>query len=320
MSTISFTAKTEPECESFLKIKWPQEEFQSIDEYISRHPNASEEETEACIVDYRGSQKLFKAFIEEYSDRANAMKFVRFDPYMIIPNPSLRASQYFMKKAMDCHQTGRFFTMKSLEILDTNFNLHWACGYIPQYLFRCTYFGTATTWYSNTFDQLLQAVYWAYDLYTSAIDREGNKYNETWYAKKTMSLCTYEIVVGELKERGLKDVRDQLTTCFAKIEEVRTWSNYIKHKGGIDYKYSEPEDPFTVYIMLTGKESKTGTLQLPYDRYAIRDFKSPVEIDIDEKLPVLESVHQTLYECISNLINLIDYDSHKLLLGGKSNG
>lgn len=55
-------------------------------------------------------------------------------------------------------------------------------------------------------------------------------------------------------------------------------------------------------------------------RFALKNFKSPIEIDIDEKLPVLENVHQALYECITNIINLIDYDNRKLQFGGKING
>ena len=319
MGTFEITAKTVPECENFLKIQWPQEELVTINELISRHPDATEKEIDDCMVEYRGTTKLHKAFIDDYSNRANSMQFVKFNPFMIIPDPSLRASLYFMKKAMDCHGTGRFFTMKSLLILDTDFNLPWTQGYVPHYLFRCTYFGTASTWYSNTFDQLLQAVYWAYGLYASVEDRDGNKYDDTWDAKKTMTYCTYEFVVGELKKKGLTDVKKQLTSCSGKIEEVRTWANYIKHKGGIDYKYSEPDDPFQVFLVPLSEENKTSG-QLPDERFALKNFKSPIEIDIDEKLPVLENVHQALYECITNIINLIDYDNRKLQFGGKING
>jgi hypothetical protein len=319
MGKFTFAAKTVPECEEFLKIQWPGEQFMTIDSFIEGHPKATEDEIDACAINYRGEEKLHKDFISEYSERSNNMKFVRFEPFMILINPTMRASSYFMKKAIDCHGTARFFTMKSLLILDTDFNLGWRQGYVPQFLFRCTYFGTAATWYSNTFDQLLQAVYWAYGLYTSVTDRDGNVYDDTWDAKKTMSLCTYEFVVGELKSRGLSDVRKQLTSCSGKIEEVRTWANYIKHKGGIDYKYLEPDDPFQIYFVPIGEE-KNSVTEPPDDKFAIKNFKSPVEIDIDEKLPTLENVHQALYECITNIINLIDYDSHKLQFGGKANG
>ena len=229
MGTFEITAKTVPECENFLKIQWPQEELVTINELISRHPDATEKEIDDCMVEYRGTTKLHKAFIDDYSNRANSMQFVKFNPFMIIPDPSLRASLYFMKKAMDCHGTGRFFTMKSLLILDTDFNLPWTQGYVPHYLFRCTYFGTASTWYSNTFDQLLQAVYWAYGLYASVEDRDGNKYDDTWDAKKTMTYCTYEFVVGELKKQGLTDVKK------AYHREVEAYVERRKQRMQVNY-------------------------------------------------------------------------------------
>ena len=44
MGTFEITAKTVPECENFLKIQWPQEELVTINELISRHPDATEKE------------------------------------------------------------------------------------------------------------------------------------------------------------------------------------------------------------------------------------------------------------------------------------
>ena len=111
--------------------------------------------------------------------------------------------------------------------------------------------------YSNAFDHVLQAVYWGKELYTSVVDRDGNPYDEGWDTKKTLSLCTYEFVVGELKNRNETKARKLLTSCSAKIEEVRKWANYIKHKGGIDYSYLEAENPFKFYVIPTSSISST---------------------------------------------------------------
>ena len=67
MGTFEITAKTVPECENFLKIQWPQEELVTINELISRHPDATEKEIDDCMVEYRGTTKLHKAFIDDYS-------------------------------------------------------------------------------------------------------------------------------------------------------------------------------------------------------------------------------------------------------------
>ena len=165
----------------------------------------------------------------------------------------------------------------------------------------------------KAFDQLLQSVYWAYELYTSASDRDGNTYTNEWDVKKIMTFCTYEFVVGELKKRGQTDVRKLLTACSGKIEEVRLWANYIKHKGGVDYKDSQAEDPFEIYIMPIGTTPESDK---PDERFLIENFKSPVEIDIDEKSEVMSNVHSALYDCITKVIETIDYDSYKLQFGG----
>lgn len=313
IGTFTFTTKTYPKCDDYLRIRWTGEEYKKIEDFIRLHPYADKAELDACMVQYRGVEKTYKEYIGDYSSFADRMKFVEFNPCKIIVNQSIRASKYFVEKTLDCLQTARFFAMKSKLILDANYNLHWSQGYIPQYLFRCTYFGTAATWYSNTFDQLLQTVYWAYELYTDAVDRDGNPYNDSWDVKKIMSFCTYEFVVGTLKNRGDTDVRKVLTSCSGKIEEVRTWANYIKHKGGIDYRDSQAEDPFQIYI--APADSGVTAEQLD-DRFAIKNFKSPIEIDIDEKSNVMLQVHDALYECITKTIDAIDFDKYTLQIGG----
>lgn len=309
----TFTVKSYPKCDDYLRIRWKDEEYKKIEDFICLHLDADEAELDECMVKYRDVEKPYKKFVEEYLSFADKLKFVEFNPRKIIVNQSIRASKYFIEKTIDCLQTARFFAMKSKLILDTNYNLHWSQGYVPQYLFRCIYFGTATTWYSNTFDQLLQAVYWAFELYTDAVDGDGNSYSDSWDVKKIMTFCTYKFVVATLKTRGHTDVRKLLTSCSGKIEEIRSWANYIKHKGGIDYKDSQAEDPFQMYIAPAGSGITPGQLD---DRFAIKNFKSPIEIDIDEKSNVMMQAHCALYECITQIIDAIDFDKYTLQFGG----
>ena len=94
---------------------------------------------------------------------------------------------------------------------------------------------------------------------------------------------------------------------------MRSWANYIKHKGGIEYKDSQAEDPFRIYITPTEVGATSEQLD---DRFEIKNFKSPIEIDIDEKSNVLLNVHDALHECITKMIATIDFDKYTLKLGG----
>lgn len=124
-----------------------------------------------------------------------------------------------------------------------------------------------------------------------------------------MSLCTYEFVVGELKNRGLIAIRKLITSCFSKIKEARLWTNYIKHKGGVDYKDSQAEEPFKIYFMPIGATTEDNKLD---ERFAIENFKSPIEIDIDDKSEGMVKTHSALCDCITNVIEIIDYDRYQL--------
>lgn len=313
----TFTARTVPECEGFLKIQWPEEEYTTIDEFVTRHSAPSDAELDLCMLRYRGNEKTFKDYISEQVAFSEELQILSINSFKLIINPTIKAAWYYAGKTADCLQNARFFTIKSNRLLDSDDNIRWTYGYIPHFSMRCTYFGTASTWYSNTFDQLLQAVYWAYELYTDAVDRDGNPYDDSWNVKKIMTFCTYEFVVGTLKSRGLTSVRKLLTNCSGKIEEVRSWANYIKHKGGIEYKFLEPEDPIKIYIAPVGESPETGVWD---ERFAIKNFKSPIEIDIDEKMVELKKVHQALYECIEKTIDEIDFNKYLLNLGGEQNG
>ncbi len=314
---IRFTVASKPECEGFLKIRTEGGKFQTVDEFIKEHPDVSENFLNTCVISYRGREIPYKDYGEEYSAFSEQMEFVPFQRPMIILNKSVNAAAYFTQKAIECLQFARFFTMKSGLLIDTDYNIHWSQGYTPQFLFRCIYFGTAATWFSNAFDQVLQSVYWGKALYTSAKDRTGNPYHERWDAKKTMELCNYDFVIGELKERKLTDCRKHLTECSSKIETVRKWANYIKHKGGVDYRYLEAEPPYKVYLVPSdsnnsAEESPSLQTGLPDERFAIEFFKSPVEIDIDCELQKLVVAHTAIFDSITETINDINYNCYSL--------
>lgn len=307
--TLTITAKTYPKCDGYLRIRKADDEYKKIEDFIKLYPNIKEPEIYECMIKYRAVEKTYREFMNDYLSFADQLQFVEFNPCRIIIHQPVRVSKYFIEKAIDCLQTARFFAIKSHLILDRSSNFNWSQGYIPQYSFRCTYFGTAVTWYSNTFDQLLQAVFWAFELYTDAVDNKRNHYNDSWDAKKTLKFCNFDFVIRILKKRGNTDTRKLLISCFKIIEEVRSWANYIKHKGGIDYKDLQPKEPFRVYTAPPNSDITVAQLD---ERFAIENFKSPIEIDIDEKSNTLLQAHCALYECITQIIDVIDFKKYSL--------
>lgn len=294
----TISARTEPECGNFLRIKEGTVSY-TIDEFIARYGSKSGEVIDNCNIWYRGDEKSYKQIIKDYADFSSDIGFYQFQPPMLVIDPSAKASIYFIKKAADCLQFARFFTMKSALILDSNNNILWAQGYIPQFMFRCMYFGTAATWYANCFDHILQIVFWGLSLYTAVVDRDGNVYDATWDAKKTMGLCTFDFVISELKSQGLLDIKKQLTSCSGKIEEVRSWSNFIKHKGGIDYKHLEAPSPYFAVL-----KPVNGGAPIP-----VLDFKSPIEVDIDEKMSTLKQAHIDLIQCLDKAVKAVGFNT-----------
>lgn len=314
-ATFTFTAKTEPECKSFLQIIENNIAY-SLDEYAKRHPDDMDEAVKQCIIKYRGDEFEYQKMVDDYVGFSESLAFFDFHKPLFIIDPSIRASIYFATKASECLQFARYFAINSALLLDKDFNLHWEQGYVPQFLIRCLNFGTAATWYANSFDHILQIVFWGMNLYSSVTDRDGNPYDETWDTKKTVALCTYGFVVGELKTRGCSDVRAQLTTCSAQIEEVREWSNYIKHKGGIDYKYLEPDAPFELYLMPISESQKENSppkmgdeFQPPDEQFTIKEFKSPIQIDIDEQLSELQKAHRAIHHCLGEIVKAVGFEA-----------
>ena len=101
--------------------------------------NESEKELNECYIKYRGKEQTYKENAEEYCAFSEKMKLIHYTPPIMVVQPFIKPSIYFMQKAIECLGFARFFTMKSALLLDTDYNIRWSQGYIPQYLFRCIY-------------------------------------------------------------------------------------------------------------------------------------------------------------------------------------
>lgn len=308
---ITISASTRPVCSSFFKIREQDSEYQSMEEFTYTHSEIDNSLLQKCFIKYRDKDELtYEQYVERFHEFVGTMRFVNFKPSPFILEQSIKPSVYFAQKADECLQAARFFTIKSYKLFDSDDNLSWSQGYTPQFFFRCLYFGTASTWYINTYDQILQTVYWGKKLYTSAKLKNGEVYNDTWTRETIMEHCKYEFVKNELENRNMQELQNKLCICYDAISEVRKWANYIKHKGGVDYKFLNAPKPFGLFWVCGDGSIKR----------EITDFESPIEVDIDKKIPVLVAAHTALYDCINAVIGEMDYKQYAIQFGGKNDG
>jgi hypothetical protein len=304
--SFTITAKTYPECQDFLRVIESGQQY-SLEEFTEKHKGANVLEfnnaVKASSVLYRGVEKKYADVISERVAFSESLPLFEFKLPMILLNSSDRASIAFAKSACECLHNARYFAMMSADILDSNENINWSGGYLSHFYFRTVNFSTAVSWYSNCFDQILQIVYWGYSLFTSARDR-GGVYDPSWDVKRVLKCCTYEFVKSELHGKGLTSVKNIITDCMARIQDVRDWANYIKHKGGIDYKYIEAPSPVRIRASMDSGSDFT-----PID-----DYFSPIQIDIDDKITSLTDAHSALFCCLTELVKDIDFDGRAVQL------
>lgn len=83
------------------------------------------------------------------------------------------------------------------------------------------------------------------------------------------------------------------------------------------YFHLKQEPTFKIYVRPIDEEKGFSSFDIPpEDRFAIENFKLPIEVDIDEKNSVMESSHRAVVECLTNIIKEIDFDKYQNRFGG----
>lgn len=55
----------------------------------------------------------------------------------------------------------------------------------------------------------------------------------------------------------------------------------------------------------------------PDEQYAINDFKSTIEVDIDEKLVTLKEAHIAIHNCLTEIVTAADFDGNSVQIKTK---
>lgn len=79
----------------------------------------------------------------------------------------------------------------------------------------------------------------------------------------------------------------------------------------------EAEEPYKILLTKINKNDNTAESSIAEKTFEIKNFKSPVEVDIDEDITKLENAHIELCNCAKNVIGFIDYEKYSLSFGGK---
>jgi len=305
MMEMTFTAKTSPDCQEFLKIIENGQQYK-IEEFFEKHKNDNilefDNAVNASSILYRDVEKKYTDILDEQLAFSETLPFFEIQPlykleWRLVEN-SDRSAVAFVKNAASCLQNARYFIMLSASMLESNENIRWQSGYVSHFGLRTIKFSTAINWLSSCFDQILQVAYWGYDLYTSA-KHEKIPYDDSWDIERTLKCCNPFFVKKELEAKGLTDVKTLFTDCEEKVQKVRDWANYIKHKGGIDYQHLKAPPPFKVTIEMDDAPGFT----------SIDEYVSPVSIDIDNEIITLTSAHAALFHCLTEVVKSIDFNN-----------
>jgi hypothetical protein len=248
----------------------------------------SYEELSKAINDF--SEEL--EFVDRYTKEIYPIEHL-----ILMSNSDYFKAAKYINKTEKCLQTARYYLLNSFNIITTDFECNWSAGYGPQFLLRTMDFTTSVVWYNSCFNYILQVVYFAFGIYKKTDDYTDQTSHEVLLKK-----CTYN-TMGEICSQyktvpNYKTLWKIISKCYNALSKINLWANYIKHKGGISFKGLNAPDPFQ--IKMTDSEGKIIAES--------SDFES-IEIDLDGSLNELKDVHKSLFACINDLIDFIDFKS-----------
>ena len=267
----------------------------------------------SCSILYKGKTityaDMFKD-IERYSSKLKITQLYKEKIYpfelnkLFIIDTDYYAAGKLLKSAEDQLSFGRKALLDSYRILDLNMNSEWKHGYGPIYYQRCFNANNAIIWYNNVFDSILQIIYIAFGIY-----KHHPNYNKSHTFHKILKDCDYRFLNKFYKEhqniKNFKELWNLISKVSKSNKKINTWANFIKHKGGINYRGSTPEPPINAkIIMLEGSEIKS------------EEFEPP-NVTLDEVISELEKHHLVLCDAFEALVDFIGFNKVNFIPDGE---
>lgn len=302
---LTFTSRTVPECKQYLHLIYQDQKF-LLNEFSEKYktcPYLLEQLLPKCSIIYRDKIMTYDEYKASRVELSNQLKLsqqyrysvVSLEPMLAISNFDYYKSAKFLEKAEDCLQSARLYLMRGANILDYDCNIPWRYGYQPIFDLRTINLTTAIIWYNNCFDHVLQIAFLAFELY-----RDLKEYKQDMAFEDILRLCSYKnfarIHQKRSNDNSFSELWRIIDACHTALTNVNTWANYAKHKGGIGYIGLKPECPYQIFVgEPDGRiESRTSEFE-------------PIRLDADQCIPELVSVHHAICNCISALVDFIDY-------------
>lgn len=306
----SFISRTEPECNQYLKLLYKDKEYtlEGFSDEFKSGEFSLENLLPKCALIYKGKKITFEEYSNNIKSFSNSLKFferyqneiIPLEIYLQISNYAYYKAAKFFEKAEECLQTARYYLLMCHNILNYDCNLNWKSGYCAIFQVRTMNCKTAIIWYNNCFDYILQIIFLAFELYKSM-----PKYNSNLTFEDILRLCTYKSIkdlhIANSSNLNLNTLWNILEKCRNGLNDINSWANYAKHKGGIGFIGLKPVSPLDVNR--TGADGNTQHLTSEFDS---------ISLDLDDSISVLAEAHKTLYDCLNEIMDFIDFQKATL--------
>lgn len=305
---ITFKISQKAEADDYIYLLYKEQKY-SIEEFKKKFNNKNDEFFidrlfKECDIVYKDKRFTYSEFLNlmgNISDKLPITQYYREFIKYEIDLFQLDRDYYFAVKLVESAekvlQNARASLIEGSNILDLNINIGWDSGYLGLYIIRSMKINNAIMWYNNFFDSIMQVIFMAFGIY-----KKHKEYNDSLEYSKILKLCDFSFLskfYGENK--NLKNFKElwSILSDFQKTNiKINEWANYIKHKGGIEYKgiYIDMNNIFKCDIV-----DSNGKIIRSTD-----DFK-PIILDLDDVIKELNKAHIKHIHSLEKLINFINF-------------
>lgn len=310
---ITLTATSKPESENYLAIIYDDEKY-TLEDFAKKFQKKDDEFAldrllKICKIEYKGQEFTHDKMCDDINLFCNSLPLTSFYWSKIYPreksdiftiDKDYFASGKLVKSAEDQLTFGRYSLIQSQSIIDFNLNCNWITGYAPIYYIRSIRANEAIMWYNNVFDSIMQIIFIAFGIY-----KKHPQYSDKLDYHKILKLCDYTFLsnfYGKNKTiSNLKELWNIISKAQNANQNIKQWANYIKHKGGINFKGVGPDAICNATMINISGEIIRDT-----------DFE-PIQLELDKVIEELKNSHLILCDVLAEIVDFIGFEKVELI-------